>query len=102
MIPELNDQKWFKQFVKVKIDRISLLNIVVCIQVASKDPEMPERVKKTALRTAKIIALHLIDNGIILSDEVRRSWEEELNVPYQIDPDMIIPGLTDSEGRPWK
>lgn len=102
MIPGMNDQKWYRQFVKAKIDRISLLNIVICIQVAVRDTEMPKGPKKTALKTAKVIAEHLLKEGLIIEGEVRRGWEDELGIPWDENPDKTFPDLLDVKGLPWK
>jgi len=102
MIPELNDFKWYNKSIKLNIDRVSLINLVGCLELILSHPGLPDRVRASSMNMGKAFALTLLNDGLILPDEVRKSWEKAFNIPYEVDPDLIIPGLTNQEGRPWK
>lgn len=102
MIPKLNERKWYEQLVRIDIARVSLLTLVGCLELVLRCPDLPDNVRQSSIKTGRAFALTLLDNGLIVPDQVRRAWEEAFDIPYEINPDKIIPGLTDSEGRPWK
>lgn len=102
MVANLNDKEWYKQYIKLNIDRVSLLNLVGLMELALRHPDLPERVKKTGIKTGRAFASVLIDDGLILPDEVQRSWEKSFQLPHVINLGLIIEGLTNQEGRPWK
>lgn len=102
MIPELMDRKWYEQIIQVNIDRVSLLKFIGCLMLVLKHPDLPKTVEQSCIKLGNSFALTLLNDGLILPDEVRRVWEKMFNIPYQVDPNLIIPGLTNQKGRPWK
>lgn len=102
MIPELNDPEWYKQVVRVDIDRVSLLGFIGCLELVLRHPELPDTVKVMALKTGRAFALVLLDDGLILPDEVREAWEASFNMSIKPDRTFLFPDLVDSQGRPWK
>lgn len=102
MIPKLNCPEWYQVMVTLNTDRISLLNLVGSLELVLRHPGLSDSTKEKAIETGRAFALRLLEDGLILPDEVARSWEKAFNIPYPVDPDRIIPELTDQEGRPWK
>jgi len=102
MFKRLNNTKWFVTSVLVNIDRLSVLSIVGLIELAIRHPDMAPLTKKSAAKLGKTLALTLLDDGLIIPDQVRESWERTFNMSIKPERDIIIPGLTNQEGRPWK
>ena len=102
MIPALNNPEWYKRMVRLNIDHMSLLTLIGTLELVLRHPDLPDSVRKNSIRLGKSFASCLLNDGLIIPDEVARSWEESFNILCGVDPDLIIPELTDQEGRPWK
>lgn len=102
MIPALNNAKWYKQMVRLNIDRMSLLELTRILNLVSRGHGFNDSTKEMCVKMGRTFALSLLKDGLVIPEEVARSWEETFNIPYTVDPGRIIPELTDQEGRPWK
>lgn len=102
MIPKLNDKKWYKQMLQFNIDRSSLLGLVGLLELALRHPHLPKSSRERGVKIGRAFAWALLDDGLIVPDKVRISWEKTFNIPFTVDPDLIIDGLTDQDGHPWK
>lgn len=102
MIPELNGPEWYRQMVRVNIDRMSLLALIGLLELTLRHPDLPDQPRQKAVEMGRSFASILLNDGLIIPDEIARSWEKSFNMLCGADPDLIIPELTDSNGRPWK
>lgn len=102
MVPELNSPKWYKRMVRLNIDRISLLTLIGTFELVLRHPDLPDSVRESSISMGKSFASCLIDDGLIIPDEVRESWEATFDMSIKAERNTIIPGLTDQDGRPWK
>ena len=102
MIPELNDREWYKGMVRVNVDRISLLKLIGILELVLRHLDLPDSIKQKGVEMGRSFASYLLDDGLVIPDQVRESWEATFNMNIKTECDRIIPGLTDQEGRPWK
>ena len=102
MIPELNDQEWYKHSVRVVLDQRSLLELIGLFDLVSRHPDFNDSTKERVVRVGRAFIPTLLDNGLILPDQVRESWEASFDIYIKPDRTMLFRDLTDSEGRPWK
>ena len=102
MIRDLNNPKWYKQMVRLDIDRMSLLALTGILELVLRHPRLPDSTKEQAIKIGKSFASCLLDDGLIIPDEVMESWESTFDMKIKAEYDRIIPELTDQEGRPWK
>lgn len=102
MIPDLNDQEWYKQLVRVDIDRVSLISLIGCLELVLRHPELPDKVRKRTLNICRAFASTLLDDGLIIPDQVREAWESTFDMVIKSDRAFQFPELVDEKGRPWK
>lgn len=102
IVPQINSPKWLKRMVRLDIDRLSLLNVIGLLELVLRHPALPDATREKAVKTGRTFASCLLDDGLIIPDRVRESWESTFNMKIEPERDRIIPGLTDQEGRPWK
>jgi len=88
--------------VRLNIDRISLFGLIEFLELALKHPHLPDSTKEKGVEMGRTFASCLLDDGLIIPDQVRESWEATFDMSIKPERDIIIPGLTDQEGRPWK
>ena len=74
VIPDMNDEEWYREIIPLKLDRISLLNIVANLELALRHPDIPPTTRKVTREIGKSLALRLIKDGIIIPIETWGSW----------------------------
>ena len=82
MIPELNDSEWYKEIVKLDIDRISLLNIVACLELTLRHPQLPQNTRDHGRYIGRVLLLRLISDGLIVPDDAKRQWLETFGIIF--------------------
>lgn len=101
MTPKLNDPKWYTEMIRLNIDRVSLLSIVAVYELALRHPGLPVSVRDTCFKWGRFFLLRLLDDGLIIPDEVRISWEKTFGILTKSEKDRIIEGVTDLDGHRW-
>lgn len=76
----MNENEWFREEIKVKIDRVSLLTIVGDLELTLRHPDLPARTREMTKTIGSVFALRLIQDGIILPPQVIESWEETFGI----------------------
>jgi len=101
IISRVNSPKWLKRAVRLDIDRLSLLNVIGLLELALRYPDLPNSTREKAVKTGRTFTSILIDDGLIIPDRVRESWERSFDMTIKPGRNKIIPGLTDQDGRRW-
>lgn len=102
IISRVNSPKWLKRAVRLDIDRLSLLNVIGLLELVLRHPDLPDSTRQKAIKTGRTFASCLLDDGLIIPDRVRESWEASFEMSIKPPQRILFPALTDSEGRPWK
>ena len=87
MVPELNNEEWFKWVLPLEIDRISMLSIVGCLELALRHPQLPASVSDYARAIGRTFALRLVSDGLVLPDREKKCWEETFGI--ELKPDQV-------------
>lgn len=72
----VNNEKWLSKIEELKIDRISLLTIMGCVELAIRHPDMKGEVKTLAKYIGQGIYMHLNKKGLKLPRETRKNYEK--------------------------
>lgn len=75
-----NDDNWYTEFIILEINRMSVLNIVASLELVLRHPDLPPAFRKRTLAVCRSLALRLIGDGIIIPDNVIKSWRETLDI----------------------
>ena len=86
MVPELNNEEWFKDVLPLEIDRISMLSIVGVVELALRHPKLPASVSDYARGIGTAFALRLVSDGLVLPDRERKCWEETFGIELKPSP----------------
>jgi len=95
MVPELNNEEWFKVVLPFEVDRITMLSVVGCLELALRHPQLPASVSDYARAIGRTLALRLVSDGLVLPDRERKCWEETFCVelkPFQFYRRAWFPG----------
>lgn len=87
--------------VRLNIDRRSLLELIRLLDLVSRHPDFNDSTKEKVVAIGRSFASCLIDDGLVIPDQVRESWESTFGMSIKPERDKIIPGLTDQDGRRW-
>ena len=79
-MPEINDDAWFKIVEELHIDRISLLTIVGCIELAVRHPEYTGPSKSIAIGIGHNLATRLIQSGLKAPYYAAEAWKKTFNL----------------------
>lgn len=102
MIPELNPKEWYRELVRVNIDRRSLLELIGLFSLVSRNSSFDDSIQERVVKIGRAFIQTLFVDGLILPDEIRELWEASFDIQIKPDRTILFPELTDSEGRPWK
>jgi len=102
VIQGLNDKKWFNQSVRVNMTRAAIVNNIACLGLALLNRALSGSVKETAIIMGRAFVNILIDDGLILPDGVKESWERSFDMVIKSKHVSQFPDLIDEKGRSWK
>lgn len=78
----LNDEEWYTELVRVDIERLYVFNIVACLELALRHPQLPQNTQLHSRYIGRVLLLRLIKDGLIIPDDVRKQFSETFGIIF--------------------